>query len=103
AVGIEAGWIRPFLAGLLMLLVILFLPGGLASLLPRRNRPVTDDGAEQGVLTAARDYPSPGEPLVTLTGLGKDYGGVHANKDIDLEITSGEVLGLIGPNGAGKT
>ncbi|MCL7451406.1 ATP-binding cassette domain-containing protein, partial [Staphylococcus aureus] len=32
-----------------------------------------------------------------------DYGGVHANKDIDLHINSGEVIGLIGPNGAGKT
>ncbi|MCW2695011.1 MAG: ABC-type branched-chain amino acid transport system, ATPase component, partial [Modestobacter sp.] len=37
AVGIEAGWIRPFLASFLLLVVILFLPGGLASLLPRRR------------------------------------------------------------------
>ena len=109
AIGIEAGWIRPFLAGLLMLLVILFLPGGLASLLPRRAQKVlagtavdTDADADGGSL-ARRVHPAPGETVVNLVGIGKDYGGVHANKNIDLHITGGEVIGLIGPNGAGKT
>jgi branched-chain amino acid transport system permease protein len=40
---------------------------------------------------------------VRLAGLSKDYGGVHAVRDVDLKIHSGELLGLIGPNGAGKT
>nr|WP_306239449.1 branched-chain amino acid ABC transporter ATP-binding protein/permease [Ornithinimicrobium cryptoxanthini] len=103
AIGIEAGWIRPFLAGLLMLLVILFLPGGLASLLPRRPQRVAVDGAQGANALSRRAHPAHGESVVNLVGLGKDYGGVHANKDIDLHITGGEVLGLIGPNGAGKT
>jgi branched-chain amino acid transport system permease protein len=47
--------------------------------------------------------PTPGTPVVTLQGLGKAYGGVHAVRSIDLELRSGEILGLIGPNGAGKT
>src|SRR5690606_22107341 len=46
ALGVEAGWIRPFLASSLLLVVILFLPGGLASLIPRRNRMPRTDGAE---------------------------------------------------------
>ncbi|WP_109474716.1 ABC transporter permease subunit [Ornithinimicrobium cavernae] len=109
AIGIEAGWIRPFLAGLLMLLVILFLPGGLASLLPRRTLRLVSgtaiDADPEGALggLAQRIHPAQGETVVDLVGLGKDYGGVHANKDIDLHITGGEVIGLIGPNGAGKT
>ncbi|WP_114906124.1 ATP-binding cassette domain-containing protein [Ornithinimicrobium murale] len=104
AIGIEAGWIRPFLASLLMLLVILFLPGGLASLLPRRSQKLVlaSSGDDAGSLTQ-RVHPAPGETVVQLAGLGKDYGGVHANKDIDLHVTGGEVIGLIGPNGAGKT
>ncbi|WP_338751848.1 branched-chain amino acid ABC transporter ATP-binding protein/permease [Janibacter alittae] len=109
AIGIEAGWIRPFISSLLLLLVILFLPGGLASFLPRRRpRLVTgadgDDGERRGETSLARRvHPDPGETVVSLTGLGKDYGGVFANRDINLQITGGEVIGLIGPNGAGKT
>src|SRR5665647_1961498 len=38
AIGVEAGWIRPFVSGLLLLLVILFLPGGLAALIPHRRQ-----------------------------------------------------------------
>ena len=107
AVGIEAGWIRPFLASLLLLVVILFLPGGLASLLPRRTRmPASPDRAASGdgaAHLAHRHHPAAGETVVALTGLGKEYGGVHAVRSVDLEVRSGEVVGLIGPNGAGKT
>jgi branched-chain amino acid transport system permease protein len=37
-VGVTAGGIRLFVNGLILLLVILFLPNGLASLFPRRRR-----------------------------------------------------------------
>nr|WP_306270126.1 ABC transporter ATP-binding protein [Ornithinimicrobium sp. HY1793] len=87
-----------------MLLVILFLPGGIASLLPRRSRKLVaaTAAADAGGLSQ-RAHPATGETVVKLVGLGKDYGGVHANKDINLHVTGGEVIGLIGPNGAGKT
>ncbi len=43
------------------------------------------------------------EPKLVLSDVCKDFGGVVAASEINLEIFGGEVLGLIGPNGAGKT
>ncbi len=42
-------------------------------------------------------------PAISVQGLKKSYGDVHAVKGIDFEIKPGEVFGLLGPNGAGKT
>lgn len=41
--------------------------------------------------------------LLSVKGLNKKFGGVHAVRDLDLEIKKGKITGLIGPNGAGKT
>jgi len=40
---------------------------------------------------------------IRTEGLSKRYGSVDALKDLDLEISEGEVVGYLGPNGAGKT
>jgi len=42
-------------------------------------------------------------PLLEVTGLGKRFGGFVALDGIDLQIVSGERVGLIGPNGSGKS
>jgi ABC-2 type transport system ATP-binding protein len=41
--------------------------------------------------------------VVRARGLSKDFGAVHALRDLDLEIAEGEIFGYLGPNGAGKT
>jgi branched-chain amino acid transport system permease protein len=51
--------------------------------------------------------PSPrradGRPVIVTEGLSVDFGGVHALRNVSLEVHEGELVGLIGPNGAGKT
>ena len=58
-------------------------------------------------VAAAADPARPSGPggatLLRATGVGKAYGGNRAVDDVDMEIRSGEVLGVIGPNGAGKS
>ncbi len=41
--------------------------------------------------------------LLSVEGLSKSYGGVHAVRDVSFALTAGEILALIGPNGAGKS
>jgi branched-chain amino acid transport system ATP-binding protein len=41
--------------------------------------------------------------LLSLHGVAKSFGGVHAVHDISFEVGAGESVGLVGPNGAGKT
>lgn len=42
-------------------------------------------------------------PVMTLKNVYKNFGGVIAAEDVNLEFYGGEILGLIGPNGAGKS
>ncbi len=39
----------------------------------------------------------------SVKSLSKSFGGLQANKMIDLDVEKGEIRGVIGPNGAGKT
>jgi ABC-type branched-subunit amino acid transport system ATPase component len=42
-------------------------------------------------------------PLLRVSNLYKNFGGVQAIQDLSFELTEGELLGMIGPNGSGKT
>jgi ABC-2 type transport system ATP-binding protein len=43
------------------------------------------------------------EPVISVSGLTKEYGEVQAVRGIDFEVARGETFGFLGPNGAGKT
>ena len=43
------------------------------------------------------------EPILQVTDLTMDFGGLRALDHLSLEIHQGEIVALIGPNGAGKT
>jgi branched-chain amino acid transport system ATP-binding protein len=42
-------------------------------------------------------------PILRLRGVGRRFGGVHAVRDVDLDVAHGERRAILGPNGAGKT
>jgi branched-chain amino acid transport system ATP-binding protein len=43
------------------------------------------------------------EPALRLRGVGRRFGGLHAVREVDLDVASGERRAILGPNGAGKT
>ena len=42
-------------------------------------------------------------PLLEVSDVTKDFGGLEALSHVSMEIHAGEIVSLIGPNGAGKT
>jgi ABC-type branched-subunit amino acid transport system ATPase component len=75
------------------------------------ERDLAGAAASVEISSAARVRPQPPGRATALPGgailavdlLNKRYGGLHAVRDVSLQLFEGETLGLIGPNGAGKT
>jgi len=42
-------------------------------------------------------------PALHLRGVGRRFGGLHAVREVDLDVMPGERRAILGPNGAGKT
>src|SRR6202048_3377014 len=95
-----------FLYAVLLLLIVLAIPGGIAEILDFKNRrPLESDRAiipRPDLLARLLGAPANAGAL-TLEQVALSFGGVHAIEDLDLEIRPGQVHGLIGPNGSGKT
>ena len=104
-----------FSGGIGVLVVVLFLRGGLAGPLFRlRDRVVArlagDAGATSGhggappLEARPRAEDTVGlPPAIEATHITKRYGGLVAVNDASLEVRQGEIVGLLGPNGAGKS
>jgi branched-chain amino acid transport system ATP-binding protein/branched-chain amino acid transport system permease protein len=95
-----------FLYAVLLLVIVLAIPGGIAELMDFKNRrPLASDRAiiPRPDLIKQLFNRAPGAGTLALEQLAMSFGGVKAIDDLDLEIRPGQVHGLIGPNGSGKT
>lgn len=59
--------------------------------------------AKRNSLAKVKTSPPKREPLLSIRGLRKNFGGVHAIDGVDLDVFPGEIVAVIGPNGSGKT
>ena len=95
-----------FLYAVLLLVIVLAIPGGIADILDYKNRrPLESDRAiipRPDRLVRLLGTP-PDAGLLKLEQVALSFGGVRAIDGLDLEIRPGQVHGLIGPNGSGKT
>jgi glutamate transport system ATP-binding protein len=49
-----------------------------------------------------KDAPS-NVPMISIQGVNKHFGALHVLKDINLEVSRGEVIVVLGPSGSGKS
>jgi branched-chain amino acid transport system permease protein len=95
-----------FLYAVLLLIIVLAIPGGIAKLIDFKNRcPLHSDRA---IVPRPELLPrllggNEGSGALTLEQVRLSFGGVRAIDGLDLTILPGQVHGLIGPNGSGKT
>ena len=106
--GGESAVLNRALIGAILIVVIVFLPDGVAGGLRRRARRATAPVAApvaSGALALATGVPSrpAAVPLLGCTDVKKAFRGLQALAGVTLEVRAGEILGLIGPNGSGKS
>jgi len=109
---------RVLLFGVVLVLVVLFMPAGLLPTLERwwqRRHPAhTHFTNQMGALGQGRleftrrlpqEMPAYREApvLLDVRGVSKSFGGLKAVDDADLQVREGSITALIGPNGSGKT
>jgi branched-chain amino acid transport system permease protein len=116
ALGLGATW--KLVLGIVFVLLVCFLRrgliGGVADLVryftarPHSQAPEeapafsTPQLASFGPSRLREETPYSG-PVLEARELTKAFGGLVANRDIDLSVARGELRGIIGPNGAGKS
>ena len=97
--------------GLVLVLVILFMPQGILGRRRARAAPAPAETPPAGSRRAneaptARAGPAvraDAPAILEIADLAKSFAGVQALRNVTFSVRDGEVLGLLGPNGSGKS
>lgn len=113
--GGETAIVGKGLTGLILVVVILFMPEGIVgqalklwarrrdAKVPSAPAPKPQVQVQAPRASTRTDAAVPGSVLLRATGVRKHFRGVQALRGVDVEVRRGEILGLLGPNGSGKS
>ena len=93
--------VRALTSGVLLLITLMFFPGGFAGIVERVRQWLVNKLAvvlPEAPLRRRDDV----DPLI-VEGVTVTFGGITAVDDVSLTVRQGEIVGLIGGNGAGKS
>jgi branched-chain amino acid transport system permease protein len=96
------------IVGLIMILVVLFLPRGVMGLATARWRffkPQPPEALDDATHTQRQAVPrlAAGSVLLSCEDVRLSFRGVKALDGVSIDLREGEILGLVGPNGSGKS
>lgn len=90
--------------GIMIVLVLMFVPQGLWSLFRRvlpETQPLKVNFSESTL--KHREHLHNGSYVLEVEQITKKFGGLTAVNAVSFKVGAGEIVGLIGPNGAGKS
>jgi branched-chain amino acid transport system permease protein len=88
--------------GLAVILIVIFMPEGIWGFIGKMFR-IPDRTPPKSLEPLTLRPPDSGAPIaLEVRGLAKNFGGLKAVDDVDLQVRRGGVHALIGPNGSGK-
>lgn len=90
--------------GLLILLVVFYLPDGVMGLVRWLNIAPTKTVSGKQIESVSRDVLARPKPLpLKIQQITMRFGGLTALREVSINIEPGTIHGLIGPNGSGKS
>lgn len=112
SVGAQFPFVWQLIIGGIFVGVVLFLPGGVASIVSSvwarviallRKEPRSSEVTLRSV--AGGDYATGnrGRRILELDSVSLNYGSFRAVSDVSFAASAGELVSIVGPNGAGKT
>jgi branched-chain amino acid transport system permease protein len=98
-----SGNVEMIVFGVVLIGVLLRWPGGIWSALHRVWPVFSNSRPTRNIELSPSKRSAAGGDLLSVSGIGKKFGGLTALRDVSFSVGVDQIVGLIGPNGAGKS